>query len=122
MDPLNDMCDALVSINNILQIRKQKIEDSFIESTAMKKDTSKKELLTDSSFSLNMTNSNPQTSTISQLKSVTITNHNKSNQLHFESLTEDNFHRAHLCNRSIDELPSTVLFHFNINIFSKVYR
>jgi len=133
MDPLNDMCDALVSINNILQRRKQKIGDSYVESTAMEKTNSKRELLTDSSSSLNIANINIQTSTISQLNSTTVTNENKSNELHFESLTEDNFHRAHLCNRSIDELPSTVLPQFRkkkeiiphryiiINIFNKKF-
>jgi hypothetical protein len=109
MNPLNDMCDALISINNILQRRKQKIGDSYVESTVMKKANNQRELLTDSSSSLNIANTNIQTSTISQLNSITVTNENKSNELHFESLTEDNFHRAHLCNRSIDELPSTVL-------------
>jgi hypothetical protein len=113
MDPLNDMCDALVSINNILQRRKQKIGDSYVEPIAMDKANNKRESVIDSSFSLNINNTNLQTSTVSQLKSTTVTNENKSNQLHFESLTEDNFHRAHLCNRSIDELPSIVLSQLN---------
>ena len=76
MDPLNDMCDALVSINNILQRRKQKIDDNFIESFVNETMNSKKDL----------SNTNLQI------------------------LTEENFHYAHLYNRSIDELPSNILY------------
>jgi hypothetical protein len=113
MDPLNDMCDALISINKILQRRKQKIGDSCIEFDAIEQVNSKRELLTDSLLSLKMNKTNLQTSTISQL--------NKNNQLHFELLTEDNFHRAHLCNRSIDELPSIGLFQLNRTYTSSIY-
>ncbi len=59
MDPLNNMCDALVSIHNVLQNGKQKFEDSSNRSIGV-------------------------------------------NQV----LTEENFYRARLCNRNIDELPS----------------
>jgi len=106
MDPLNNMCDALVSINNILQRRKQNIGDSSIEFTEMKKDNNQEELPIDSSFSFGMNNSNRQISTMSELKSIAVTRRNENHSLHLESLTKDNFHRVHICNRSIDELPS----------------
>lgn len=110
MNPLNDMHDALISINSILQKRKHTSEEICVESTAIGKTNNKRELLTDSSHSLNITNANALTS---ELKSTTDANENNHNQLHYELLTEDNFHRAHLCNRSIDELPSSVLSSFN---------
>jgi len=106
MNPLNDMHDALISINSILQKRKHTSEEICVESTVI----NKRELLTDPSHSLNITNTNVLTS---ELKSTADANENNHNQLHYELLTEDNFHRAHLCNRSIDELPSTVLSSFN---------
>jgi hypothetical protein len=113
MNPLDDMCDALVSINNILQKRKQIIGDTGLQSNAIEKPINKKEVTVDSSLSLNITNTKFQTSPVLSFKSTTIATQNKSNRLHFESLTEDNFYRAHLCNRSIDELPSIVLSQFN---------
>ncbi|CAF3591152.1 unnamed protein product [Rotaria sordida] len=109
MDPLNNMCAALVSVNNILQKRKQTMKDTCIESNMIEKVNNKKQLSTDASLSSNITNTKYQTSTISQFKLITNKNQNKSHHLHFESLTEDNFHYAHLCNRSIDELPNVHL-------------
>ncbi|CAF1220232.1 unnamed protein product, partial [Didymodactylos carnosus] len=32
--------------------------------------------------------------------------HIVSEHLHYDPLTEDNFHNAHLCNRNIDEIPN----------------
>ncbi|CAF3725019.1 unnamed protein product [Adineta steineri] len=87
MDPLNNMYDALVSINNILQKSKYTNKDICMESTAVEKIDNTKELSLDSK----------STATVHQ------TNYN---QLHYESLTQDNFYRAHLCNRNIDELPN----------------
>jgi len=110
MNPLNDMHDALISINSILQKRKHTSEEICVESTAIGKTNNKRELLTDPSHSLNITNTNVLTS---ELKSTADANENNHNQLHYELLTEDNFYRAHLRNRSIDELPSTVLSSFN---------
>jgi hypothetical protein len=111
MNPLNDMRDALVSINNILQRQKQTTGDSYIESNEIEKANKKRELPTDSSLSLNnIIKTKLQSLPISELKSSVVESQNKSNQLHFESLTEDNFYHAHLCNRSIDELPSIYCF------------
>ncbi|CAF1019519.1 unnamed protein product [Rotaria sp. Silwood1] len=110
MDPLNNMCAALISINNILQKRKQIMDDICIESIAIEKTNKNKQLCTDASISLNINDSKCQTPTVSQFESFTNENQNKSHHLHFESLTEDNFHYAHLCNRSIDELP-------NVNVY-----
>ncbi|CAF2736557.1 unnamed protein product [Rotaria sp. Silwood2] len=109
MDHLNNMCAALVSVNNILQKRKQTMTDIYMKSTAIEKTKNKEQLSTDALLSLNLTNTKCQPPTISQLKSITNENQNKSHHLHFESLTEDNFHYAHLCNRSIDELPNVNL-------------
>lgn len=104
MDPLNDMCDAFVSINNILQKRKRNSRDSSMEEFS-----TQKELQIDSSLSFNMNNTNFQTSIMSNI----VKNQNENHSLHDESLTEDNFYRAHLYNRNINELPSTRLFHLN---------
>jgi hypothetical protein len=87
MDPLNDMCEALVSINNILEKRKESVGDSSTPAINHKRESS--------------------------LLSAQLKSQNKSNHLHLEPLTEDNFHHAHLCNRNIDELPSIVIFPFN---------
>ncbi len=85
------MHDALISINSILQKRKHTSEEIC-------------------------TNTNVRTS---ELKSTADANENNHNQLHYELLTEENFHRAHLCNRSIDELPSRVLSSFNRKNYHK---
>lgn len=109
MDPLDGMCNALVSINNILQKRKKKIGDNYLETIPIETTNSKRERIGDSDISSNINNTNLQTSSkMVPLTTTTVTNENKNNQLHFESLTEDNFYHAHLCNRSIDELPSII--------------
>ena len=99
MDPLND----------ILEKRKESIGDSGNQFTPIDNINSKRELLTESSL------------LSGQLKSIGTARQNKRNHLHLESLTEENFHRAHLCNRSIDELPSTVISHFNKNVDQSEY-
>lgn len=97
MDPLNDMYNALVSINNILQKRKEKNEENFLDSIQ----TEKSEIIKDSILSSDINNPNLQTSIIM--------NKTQNNPLHFQPLTEENFYHAHLFNRNIDELPSTIL-------------
>ena len=86
MDPLDEMCQALVSINHILQARKQSTVDVRRENHAAP-------MSTHNSIEL-------------EASTIRVTGNHR---LHSEPLTEENFHRAHLYSRSIDELPSRVI-------------
>lgn len=77
MDPLNEMCSALASINQILEKRKECIEESIQGEINSHLNEGQEH----ASFSLTTTDM-------------------KDNRL-----TSENFYRARLCNRTIDELP-----------------
>ena len=96
MDPLNDMCDALVSITDILRKRRQTNGNATRQSGCVEKCPSKEE------------EENPSTD-LPSLKTTGTRHPDHNDRLHSEPLTEENFHRAHLLNRSIDELPSKAI-------------
>ncbi|UJR27585.1 hypothetical protein I4U23_008866 [Adineta vaga] len=86
MNPWNNMYDTLVSVDHVLQKRCKQT--------------------TNISDSVSINSPMPLNPDIKSKVNVTKNSHN---QLHTGSLTEDNFHRAHLCNRTIDEFPNTTI-------------
>ena len=94
MDPLNDMCEALVSITDILRRRRQTNGNATSPSDCAEKYPREEE----------------EASTVLPSGEPSGTrNQTHNDRLHSEPLTEENFHRAHLLNRSIDELPSKAI-------------
>ncbi len=108
VDPLDGMCEALASINHILQCRQKSVEDKCNRSLMIERAESQGKLSIDAVPTMNANIDVLETTTTSQLMPVSNEQQNKIDRLHFDPLTEDNFYRAHLCNRSVDELPSTV--------------
>lgn len=109
MKSLNEIRNKRVSIDHSLQKHQQTIGDTCLNSKLIEKLRHKKQLYAYISPSLNTNNIHHEASALSKFKSEDITDQHRSQRLHKEILTEDNFYSAHLCNRSIDELPSIVL-------------
>ena len=91
MDPLTEMCQALVSINQILNRREQIVGNNQNCNETVKLMDYHDE---------NQTKTQPVTENNRSM--------DRSSSLHFEPLTKENFHRIHLSDRKIDELPSRV--------------
>lgn len=112
MNRLYDMNDTLVSFKNNLQRRKSITENFYAKPHVMAATVINKPQRETSnpSNSVNHIDTKCESSTISQPKLANVqTQHIRNDPLHFDLLTKENFYYAHLCNRSIDELPSIVL-------------
>jgi hypothetical protein len=101
IDPLNHMCQALVSIHHILRERKPTTGDTT---------TTNNMVNPCQTFDESSTNKATNREILSPHLQQSVSNHPMSQHLHTELLTNDNFHRAHICSRKIDELPSMIMF------------